>query len=345
MSKLSDLIKEKNKKAKSEQLSFGVKKFDYSNFLPLSSPLLNWMLYGGLPLNRIIEFCGEENSGKTTTALDAIGCMQRYLKEKDIKDKYCCFIDVENTYDAGWANLLGVNNDELVLVKTEEQTAEQIFDTVDELIETGEIALLVIDSIGVLVPQSVYEESYEKKNYGGNAASLARFSSKMVSKLTRYNSTCIMINQVREDLDNPYNQYKAPGGKGLKHNQSLRLMFKKGQMFDEEGKEVKQSFENPQSHEINCHLLKTKVFAPNRRLGRYTLNYRKGIDVTKDLIEAACYYNLISKGGSWFELLDENGEQVVKLQGILKVNDYLKENIEYRNKLLNAVNKCILTEK
>lgn len=162
------------------------------------------MLYGGLPRGKLIEFSGEENSGKTTTALDAVGnAQQQFIKEykeqlaeleeipkrnKAEEEAYrklkargalkALFVDCENTLDEEWAEKLGVDVDSLYVVKPTNQTAEQIFDIIESLVETEEFGIVVIDSFAVMLSQDEYDESAEKRTYGGISKPLTKFTKK-----------------------------------------------------------------------------------------------------------------------------------------------------------------------
>ena len=252
MSRLDELIKTINKEYKEEIMFKG----DNSNLVkyelvPFSSPRLNYMMYGGLPMGRMIEFAGAEKSGKTTTALDMVkNCQAKFeeeyqfalskktINQASIVKRRVCFIDAENTFDVEWAEKLGVNVEELILIKPQEQYAEQVFDIIKAVLETGEVGLIVLDSVAQLVSKTAMEESMEKKQYGGIALALTKFCNIVVPLLGKYNCMCIMINQVREDLTNPYNEFITPGGRGFKHNCSVRLMFQQGSFIDANNKEL-----------------------------------------------------------------------------------------------------------
>ena len=224
------VVQEVNKKFKSEVIFQSRVKYEQSkNKLKFTSCRLNYMLYGGLPRGKLIEFAGEENSGKTTTALDAVGnaqvlFAQEYEDElkafeeipkrnKSQEEAYkhlkargplkCLFVDCENTLDEDWAELFGVNVDELWVVKPTNQTAEQVFDIVQNLLETGEFGLAVLDSLAVLISQDVYEESNEKRSYGGISIPLTRFTKQLVQICSRFNTTFIGINQLRDKINSP----------------------------------------------------------------------------------------------------------------------------------------------
>lgn len=246
MSCLTSKINEINKKFGADLLGFGLKE-DYTskkNKIPFSSPRLNYMLYGGIPRGRLIEFAGEENSGKTTTALDLISNAQQLFEKeyqesieelenlskrnksqeeqyKFLKDRgvlKCLFVDCENTLDEEWARKLNVDIDSLLILKPENQTAEQIFDAIRELCLTKSIGFVVLDSLGVMVSQNAYEESYEKRTYGGISIPLTTFTKEAVQFCKAYNITFIGINQLRDKINNPMGGKDTTGGRGWKHN-------------------------------------------------------------------------------------------------------------------------------
>ena len=278
MSKLDVLIKEINKEYK-EDIAFkgnDIEVYKYEK-VPFSSPRLNYMLYGGLPMGRMIEFAGPEKSGKTTTALDMVKqCQLKFKKEK--QGRKVCFVDSENTFDVEWATKLGVNVDDLILIRPQEQYAEQIFDIMKAVVETGEVGLIVLDSVAQLVGKNAISEDIEKKQYGGIAMPLTKFCNIVVPLLGKYNCMCIMINQVREDLNNQYNEFITPGGRGFKHNCSVRLMFRQGSFIDVNNRELTRGAENPAGNLVKVHIEKSKICRSDRRTGFYTLNYLNGID-------------------------------------------------------------------
>jgi len=370
MGKLDILIKDFNKQYKEEIAARGIPKIETQK-IPFSSPRANYMTYGGIPRGRIIEFAGEENGGKTTTALDIVANAQVLFKqewEDEIKEleelekpkkeqstrldylksrgpKHIVYADCENTLDEEWSRLLGVNPDEMILLKPMSQSAEQIFEMLLQMIETDEVGLVIIDSLGVMLSAQAYEKSMEEKTYGGIAAALTLFSKKAELLCTKYNCTLIGINQMREDMNSPYGGMITTGGKGWKHNCSVRLMFQKGSYIDERGNEIKRSSESPAGNLVMINIAKTKVCKPDRRVGFYTLRYDTGIDIIADTIEVALKYGIINQAGSWFNFVDiDTGEiisddegEVIKLQGKPNVIEYLEDN-QY---LLDEINNKI----
>ncbi|MCK9444578.1 MAG: AAA family ATPase [Tissierellaceae bacterium] len=374
MSKLDILIKDFNKQYKEEIAARGIPRIETQK-IPFSSPRANYMLYGGIPRGRIVEFAGEENGGKTTTALDIVANAQILFQEeweKEIKDleaidkkkkeqqarldylkargaKQIVYADCENTLDEEWAQNLGVDTDKLILLKPQSQTAEQIFEMLLQMIETDEVGLVIIDSLGVMLSAQAYEKTMEERTYGGIAAALTLFSKKAELSCTKYNCTLIGINQMREDMNSPYGGMITTGGKGWKHNCSVRLMFQKGAYIDERGNELKRSAESPAGNLVMINIAKTKVCKPDRRVGFYTLNYDNGIDIIADTVEVALKYGIIQQAGSWFNFVDiDTGEiiadgegEVIKLQGKPNVIEYLEDNQYLFNEIYNKIKSLI----
>ena len=376
MSKLDILVNQINKQFKEDIASRGIPVRHFEK-IPFSSPLANYMTYGGIPRGKIIEFAGEENSGKTTTALDIVANAQKlfkkeyieeiesyqledskqklskeqqtrcqYLNERGIKKVVYC--DCENTLDEDWARKLNVDVDEMILLKPMSQSAEEIFEMLLQMIETDEVGLVVIDSLGVMISQQAYEKDMTEKTMGGIAAPLTLFSKKAELLCTKYDCTIIGINQLRDDMSG-FGQVITPGGRGWKHNCSLRLVFKKGNYLDEAGNTLKRSASSPAGNEVNIAILKTKVCKPDRKNGYYTLNYTNGVDVVSDTAELACFYDIIQKRGSYFSIIDiETGEimqdvidndidtfKELKFQGRPALLQYLKSNETIFNKIYN----------
>lgn len=374
MGKLDVLIKDFNKHFKEQIAARGIQRIHVDK-IPFSSPRATYMLYGGLPRGRIVEFAGEENGGKTTSALDAVANAQKLFKEEwqqEIDDleaiekrkkeqdarltylksrgpKQAVYLDCENTLDEDWARLLGVAVDEMMVIKPMSQTAEQLFEMVLQIIETDEAGIVVIDSLGVMLSSQAYEKSMEEKTYGGIAAPLTLFSKKAELLCIKYNCTLIGINQMREDMKSPYGGMTTTGGKGWKHNCSLRLMFQKGSFIDESCNEIKRSSESPAGNLVSINIAKTKICKPDRRIGFYTLNYTYGIDVLNDTVELAIKYGIINKAGAWFTFVDiETGEfitddedEIIKLQGKANVLEYLQDNEHLFEEIRTKLNQLI----
>jgi recombination protein RecA len=347
---LDKAMGEINKKYGKQMVQMGTSRI-YVDKIPFSSPKLNWMTYGGVPIGKATELIGQESGGKTTNALDIVANAQKKaerdyrailadtdkkiealedsgtktaLKEADklraarakiVEDgpRRVVYVDLENTLDEDWAELLGVDLEALYLARFDDETAEQVLQAILDLIATGQVIALVVDSIPMLVPQQIATEDLSKKSYGGIAGAVTEFCRRVSSLISTNKTALIIINQVREDFDNPYNQYKTPGGRALKHLYALRLFFRKGTYFDADYKELKnKNAVEPAGHIIDVEIVKTKVCKPDRRLGQETLTYDKGIDITADTLDMAIRYKLIELSGAWHYIMDSAGTGEVR---------------------------------
>lgn len=366
MSKLDELFTEINKTYKEQVATVGKVRPKLS-VIPLSSLTACYSLYGGIPRGRVIEFFGEENGGKTTTALDIVANAQKCFQQEYEQEKFylvnlpkmtkgdeqrlqylenrgrgqaIVWVDCENTFDEDWARTLGVEVGDLYFMQPLSQSAEQIFDCIEQMVNTGEVGLVVLDSLGAMLSQQEWEKSMEEKTYCGIAGPLTRFSKKIEYACARYGCTFIGINQMREDISNSYSVYKTPGGKTWKHVCSLRLMFSKGCYYSEQYKDLTRSADGAAGNYVNLRIEKTKVCKPDRKNGSYTLNYSLGVDKYMDLVEVALKYGLIVQTGAWYTIMQdmENGEplsdaegNLLKFNGKSKLIEFLKEEWELYN--------------
>lgn len=364
MSKLDTLVAQINKKYKEDIAARGISRLELSK-IPFTSPRLNYMLYGGLPRNRLIEFSGEESGGKTTTALDACKNAQILFKkeyEEELENsntseqrkkyltsrgpKKVVYADCENTLDEDWAIKLGVEVSDMYIIKPQTQNAEDVFQMVLDAIETDEVGLCVIDSLGVMLSKLAFDEDMGKKTYGGISMPLTLFSKKAVMACKKFDCTVIGINQMREDLNSMYGGKTTTGGKGWKHNCSTRLMFAKGDFIDEAGNRLNKSCDEPVGNKVMISIQKNKVDKQDRRTGFYTLNYEYGIDELSDLIEVGVKFGVINKSGAWFNFVDvdtgevycDEGGTEIKLQGQNNVKLYLKDNEVILDEIRSKIN-------
>lgn len=346
MAKLEEVIKKLNKKYGEEIIRKGT---TFVNFpkLPFSSPRANYMTYGGIPVGKATEFMGEENGGKTTTALDIVAQFQRHEAETG-GSRRAVYVDAENTLDEEWAEKIGVNLEELILIRPFDQTGEEVLQMMLDLIDTGEIGVMVLDSLPMLVPQGLYDKEMDKKSYGGISGAMSEFSRRVSPRLAKHKTTLIIINQMRTDMNNPFNVYHTPGGKALKHLYALRLYFRRGSFIDKENNELTNKAEDPAGNLVDIRLVKTKVCKPDRRVGQYTLNYSDGVDVIGDTIFMAIKFGVIVQAGAWFTVNGGNGEPMVaadgsplKFQGKPKLIEFLRENPEVFEEVKIQVDKKI----
>lgn len=376
MNLLEKAIRDINQKYKSDIIQKGTEMV-YVEKIQFSSPRANYLSYGGIPIGKATEFFGSEGGGKTTSALDIAGQAQKRAKSefsqalasidsevealsgktgksdadrlKRLEEKRqtlvetghrrVVYIDAENTLDVDWARRLGVDTDDLILMRPQDQTAEQVLQMMLDLIDTGQVILMVLDSIPMLVSQSLYDESLEKKSYGGIAGAVTEFCRKVSGKISQHRTALLLINQVRENLENPYDQFKTAGGKALKHLYAMRLFFKRGSFIDESHNEQPQRYDSPYGNLVDIQMVKTKVCKPDRRIGQYTLSYYHGIDVEYDTLFMAVKYGLIQQSGAWYVL--ENGE---KMQGKTRVIDYLKSHPLIFDEIYSRVHEEVTKE-
>lgn len=385
MNKLDSIVNEINKKYKQKIIQVGTERA-YVEKIPFSSPRANYMTYGGVPVGKSTEFFGPEGGGKTTSALDVVGQAQKAASakwEKQVSEseseleiletknnksdkdrikklkayveqlhldgpRKAVYIDAENTLDEEWAQKNGVDTDALYLIKPEDQTAEQVLQIALDLIDTGSVEILVIDSIPMLVSQQVFDQTLEKKSYGGIAGALTDFSRRVSHKISTNHTALVTINQSRDDLGNEYNIYHTPGGRAWKHLHALRIYCRKGTFLDEKNQEIPASkAQTPNGNKGDLRIVKTKVCKPDRITGFHTINYSKGIDVMNDTIEMAVQYGFITQSGAWFYIMDGPGGEVMTLgdnstlrfQGRPALLKYLEDDSELFQELYEAINE------
>ena len=367
----ADIIKKRIKDWNCDGLMEGAKA-KRGNKIPFSSPLLNYSTYGGIPRDAITEFFGAPGGGKSTTAVDICKTAYKLFQEEyqdqllafqekinngnkslmseyeDVKErgpKKVLYIDLEHSFDAVWADTLGIREGEIDIMQPPDVFAEDILQTVKEIIETGEVGLIVLDSIPSLVTQSELDKKFGERTVASLSGLLTIFCRKIVQLLTRYGTTLIVINQIRDNMDSPY-VVNTPGGNALKFYCSLRIQFKIGAPVDFLGNELPVSTENPAGYKVTAKIVKQKSAPNDRRAGSYYLMAHSGIRVDMDFCMLAVNkYGIINKAGAWFsikdpytkeQLVDETGKPV-KVNGMTKVFEYVQNNPEYFNRLVKYI--------
>lgn len=334
--KLDELLKNVNKEQKEEVFTRGLTTYGQFKRIPFTSPRMNYCTFGGIPEGRLVEFFGEEGSGKTTTALDVIANFQNMYPEREVM-----YVDAENTFDTEWATKLGVDVDKVYVLQPKTQSAETIFDIICTAVESGEVGLWVLDSIGALLSQQEFEKDMDEKTYGGISLPLTRFSKRIELLNHKHNCTGIGINQLRDDINSKWGGTKTPGGRNWKFMCTMRLEFRRGNFIDEKGNELTRSAEAPVGNIVLMNIAKTKACPPTRRTGFYTLNYEFGIDYLRDLIDVAIKYGIIDKSGAWYTIVDVDTGEILenKMQGAASVRDKLDSDSELLEKVEALVNK------
>lgn len=383
--KLEQLMKDWNKDSKALVAVQGLEREALPR-IPFSAPSMNYQTYGGLPRKRVVEFFGPESSGKTTSALDIVKNAQMVFeqeweqKTEELKEKLenaraskagktaikelemqldslqeplkIVYLDLENTLDTEWAKKIGVDVDNIWIVRPEMNSAEEILQYVLEIFETGEVGLVVLDSLPYMVSQNLIDEELTKKAYAGISAPLTEFSRKVTPLLTRYNAIFLGINQIREDMNSQYNAYSTPGGKMWKHACAVRLKFRKGDYLDENGASLTRTARNPAGNVVESFVEKTKAFKPDRKLVSYTLSYHDGIQIENDLVDVAVEFGVIQKAGAWFSIVDletgeimtDEDEEPLKFQGKANLVRRFKEDDYLFDMVMTAVHEIITRE-
>lgn len=336
----SDCIKEISKKFGDGIVNIGVNKAAKTLF-SLGSPSLDFCTYNSIPEGIFIEITGGEGSGKTLLSyLIAADYSKKEVLKPEEERRHILFVDAEGTADPEWAYTatrydMNAQDIKTIYLTPTGQSAEQIFDMVREFVQSGQIGLVIFDSLTAIAPQLTNDESFEKKDMGGLAKPLADFVKRCTGLFNKYRTTFIGINGTIMNISGYGNPETTPGGTYWKRACSLRLKVKRGTYFDEDGNDLKSSAENPAGHVIETALLKSKFCRSDRKLGRCHLHYRKGIDLLWDTIEVATFFGLIddSTQGTFKivdpdtgELItDENGD-VIKIRGKKNVKPYFEEH-------------------
>lgn len=334
--KLDEIMKRVNKDLKEEAFTRGMPEYKYSK-IPFTSPKMNYITYGGLPLGRLAEFYGEEGGGKTTTSLDVVANFQNMYPDKEV-----LYVDAENTLDSDWATKIGVDVDKITLYQPKVESAEYIFQVIKEAVESGEVGLWVVDSVPCLTSEKdLGKELTDDARVAGISGILTRFCREIVGLCAKYNCMGIFINQIRDKINSTIpGQINTPGGRALKHFCTTRIEFRKGTYIDESGKALSRSSGEPNSQKIMVNMVKTKFCRPNRHVGQYTINYDCGIDYIADLIDQAIYYEIVEKKGAWFTILDINTGEILqdKIQGQSNLHKILDENEQLLQQVEDMVN-------
>lgn len=335
--------------------------------IPFSSIMMNYATYGGIPRKRVIMFYGNPGGGKSSSAVDL--CKNAYrifeeeyntqvvsLQERSVQDKSLIgeleelknrgvkkilYLDLEHSFDKAWAKVLGINPNHIHVMQPPNVFAEEILSTVQELIETGEVGVVVLDSIPSLVTKKEMEKDYGEATVASAAGLLTIFMRKIVPILDRYDCTLIMINQIRDNLTNPYIS-NTPGGKALRFYSSLMIEFQIGDPVDFLGNVLPKKTDNPAGYKIEAKITKQKSAPFDRKNASYYLMARSGIRTDMDLAQVAVTkYGIIKKSGAWFIICDPDTGEVLmneagkdlKLHGMASVYDYLQNNPDYYKKL------------
>ncbi len=267
---------------------------------------------GGLPKGRVIEIYGPESSGKTTLTLHAIAAVQR-------AGGIAAFIDAEHAFDKTYAEKLGIDTENLLI--SQPDNGEQALEITENLIRSGAIDIIVIDSVAALVPRSEIEGEMGDSKMGLHARLMSQALRKLTGTINKTGCCCIFINQLREKIGVMFgNPETTTGGNALKFYASIRLDIRRiGQI--KEGDAVV-------GNRTRVKVVKNKV-APPFRMAEFDIMYGEGISKVGEIVDLGVEHNIIKKSGSWFSYGDTKigqGRDAVKT--LLNDNPDLMEEIE-----------------
>ncbi|MCL6217152.1 recombinase RecA [Zunongwangia pacifica] len=272
---------------------------------------------GGYPRGRIIEIYGPESSGKTTLTLHAIAEAQ---KDGGI----AAFIDAEHAFDRFYAEKLGIDIENLII--SQPDNGEQALEIADNLIRSGAIDIIVIDSVAALTPKSEIEGEMGDSKMGLHARLMSQALRKLTSTISKTNCTVIFINQLREKIGVMFgNPETTTGGNALKFYASVRLDIRRST-------QIKNSSSEVMGNKTRVKVVKNKV-APPFKTAEFDIMYGEGVSKIGEIIDIGVDYEIIKKSGSWFSYEDTKlgqGRDAVKT--ILKDNPDLMDELEVKIK-------------
>jgi recombination protein RecA len=274
---------------------------------------------GGIPRGRVVEVFGPEGSGKTTVCLHIIAEAQR-------QGGIAAFIDAEHALDPTYARELGVNIDELLV--SQPDSGEQALEIADMLVRSGALSLVVIDSVAALVPRAEIEGEMGDTHVGLQARLMSQAMRKLSGSLSKFETTAIFINQLREKIGVMFGSPETtPGGRALKFYSSVRLDVRKIENL-KDGTDVVGS-------RTRVKVVKNKVAPPFRQC-EFDIMYGKGISKEGSLLDVGVDLEMVKKSGAWFTY---EGEQLG--QGKENARQFLAEHTDVRDEIETKVRQAV----
>lgn len=275
---------------------------------------------GGFPKGRVIEIYGPESSGKTTLAIHAVAEAQK-------NGGIAAIIDAEHAFDQFYAKNLGVDIDNLLI--SQPDNGEQALEIADNLIRSGAIDILVIDSVAALTPKAEIEGEMGDNQMGLQARLMSKALRKLTGSISKANTCCIFINQLREKIGVMFgNPETTTGGNALKFYSSVRIDIRRSSAIKNADKVI--------GNRTRIKVVKNKV-APPFQQAEFDIMYGEGISKTGEIIDLGVEMNIINKSGSWYSYGDTKlGQGRDAVKEILLDNPELSDELE--NKIVDQLN-------
>jgi recombination protein RecA len=269
---------------------------------------------GGFPKGRVVEIYGPESSGKTTLAIHAVAEAQK-------KGGIAAIIDAEHAFDQFYAKNLGVDVDNLLI--SQPDNGEQALEIADNLIRSGAIDILVIDSVAALTPKAEIEGEMGDNQMGLQARLMSKALRKLTGSISKANTCCIFINQLREKIGVMFgNPETTTGGNALKFYSSVRVDIRRSSAIKNADKII--------GNRTRVKVVKNKV-APPFQLAEFDIMYGEGISKIGEIIDLGVEMNIINKSGSWYSYGETKlGQGRDAVKDILKDNPELLEELEIK---------------
>ena len=303
-------------------MKLGDDKVEEIEVIPTGSIGLNAALgVGGYPRGRVIEIYGPESSGKTTLAIHAIAEAQK-------NGGIAAIIDAEHAFDRFYAQKLGVDTDNLLIAQPD--NGEQALDIAEQLIRSSAVDIVVVDSVAALTPKAEIEGDMGDNKVGLQARLMSQAMRKLTSTISKTNTTCIFINQLREKIGVMFgNPETTTGGNALKFYASIRMDIRKSSQI-KDGEEII-------GNQVKVKIVKNKV-APPFRKAEFEIMFGEGISKIGEIIDLGVEFGIIKKAGSWFsygETKLAQGRDATKQ--LIADNPELAEELEA--KIMEAIKK------
>lgn len=280
---------------------------------------------GGLPRGRVVEIYGPESSGKTTLAIHAIAECQK-------RGGIAAFIDAEHAFDRAYAEALGVNTEDLLI--SQPDNGEQALEITENLIRSGAIDIIVIDSVAALVPKSEIEGEMGESKMGLQARLMSQALRKLTGTIGRTGCCCIFINQLREKIGIMFgNPETTTGGNALKFYASIRLDIRRT------SNAIKDKDGNITGNRVKVKVVKNKM-APPFRTAEFDIMYGQGISKSGEIVDLGSDMNVIQKSGSWFSY---EGTKIA--QGRDSAKQFIEDNPELAKELEEKIKSKLASGK